>query len=133
MSEQSNPIRPSRRRSTKIQFGGNTVLMGLSIVQGVVLVPLYLRYIGKDMYGAWLATASTVALLGIADLGITGIISQRSGSYCGGQDFKSLGTFIITLLLFICGVVITIGAVGFPLAPLLQRSLAPVHYHLPFP
>ena len=118
MSHTSNP---SRRRSTSIQFVGALTLMGLSIVQGVILIPLYLSHLGKEVYGAWVATASTVTLLGMADLGVTAIVSQRAGAYCGAEDFNSLGSLIACLFVFISGVSVIILVAGLWVAPWLPE------------
>jgi O-antigen/teichoic acid export membrane protein len=95
--------------------------MILAIIRGIVLVPLYLTYIGKDLYGIWLALASTVALLGLIDLGITSIASQRTAVYCGANDYESLGCFLGTMILFNLCAVTVIGGIGYVMAPWLPR------------
>ena len=74
--------------------------MLLAIIQGVVLVPLYLRYIGGIQYGQWLALGSIVAMLGLIDLGVTSLATQRTAFFHGRSDMKSVGSLIGTIILF---------------------------------
>ena len=72
--------------------------MGLLFVQGIVLVPLYLHFIDARVYGAWLATGSVVAFLGLLDFGLNSVVVQRCAIIAGEQDFKKLGALIGTSL-----------------------------------
>ena len=101
-----------RRRSTLIQFFGSQGLMLLAIIQGIVLVPLYLKYIDAYHYGQWLALGSTVVLLGLIDLGVTGLVTQRVAFFYGSGDIKSLSTFLTTTCIFtliIAGLILVAG------------------------
>ena len=89
-----------RRRSTLIQFFGAQGLMALAIIQGVVLVPLYLKYIGAEHYGQWLALGSMVAMLGLIDLGVTSLVIQKTALFYGSSDTKSLKELISTIIFF---------------------------------
>lgn len=74
--------------------------MLLAIIQGVVLVPLYLKYIGGVQYGQWLALGSMMALLGLIDLGVTSQATQRTAFFHGQGDMRSVGALIGTIILF---------------------------------
>lgn len=71
----------------------------LAIIKGIVLVPLYLHYIDNRLYGAWLATGSIVAYLGLLDFGFNGVIMQKAASAFGKKDFEYLGPVIGTGLI----------------------------------
>lgn len=74
--------------------------MVLAIVQGVVLVPLYLKYIGAVQYGQWLALGSMVAMLSLIDLGVTSLVTQKTALFHGSGDTKSLKELISTIIVF---------------------------------
>jgi O-antigen/teichoic acid export membrane protein len=64
----------------------NYVGTAIAIVKGIVLVPLYLRTLGVDVYGAFLASANVVGLLGVVDFGLTSVLSQRLAAAWGARD-----------------------------------------------
>lgn len=89
---------PSRKRATIINLTRDYASMVLLVVQGIVLVPFYLHYIDARLYGAWLATGSIVAFLGLLDFGFSSVIVQRCATIAGERDFKRLGALIGTSL-----------------------------------
>lgn len=107
------------------------MLMGLSMAQGIALVPLYLSYLGADNYGSWLAVGSTVTLLKIGDLGLMSLASQRAAAYDGAGDFASLARFLAIMLLFSLGVAALIGLAGLGLASWLPRWIGVQEVFLP--
>lgn len=72
----------------------------LAIVQGVVLVPLYLKYIGAVHYGQWLALGSMVAMLSLIDFGVTSLVTQKTALFHGSGDTKSLQELVSTIIVF---------------------------------
>ena len=42
----------------------------------MILIPFYLIFIGKELYGIWIALASTVGLLGLLDFGMNSLVWQ---------------------------------------------------------
>jgi O-antigen/teichoic acid export membrane protein len=102
-----------KKRSTIIQFCGAQGLMLLAIIQGVVLVPLYLRYIGSIQYGQWLALGSIVAMLGMIDFGVTSLATQRTAFFHGRSDMESIGALIGTIILFDLIIAVCIVVSGF--------------------
>lgn len=105
-----------RRRSALIQFFGAQGLMVLAIIQGVVLVPLYLKYIGAVQYGQWLALGSMVSMLSLIDLGVTSLTIQKTALYHGSGDTKSLKELISTIIVFDLIVSVFIIVVGIVLS-----------------
>jgi hypothetical protein len=63
------PTKISRRRAAKINlilgYGRYTV----GIFNQLILVPLYLRFIGIAAYGSWLASGNVVTLFSVLDIG----------------------------------------------------------------
>lgn len=81
----------------------SSILNGLNIVRGLVLVPLYLHYVGEGLYGAWLASGSIVAYLGLCDCGLNSVIIQKVGEAYGAGDSprlaRYLGSGLLTVVL----------------------------------
>lgn len=112
----------SRKTATIVNLIHQYVTTGLSIINGIVLVPLYLTHIDFKLYGAWLATGNIVAWLLLADAGFSDILRQRTARHYGQQDFDLLGKIITTGL--IC--VVAVGMI--PL--LISMAIAPFLPHL---
>jgi O-antigen/teichoic acid export membrane protein len=95
---------PSRRHGTLALAASSFILNSISIVRGVVLVPLYLHYIGEGLYGTWLASGSIVAYMGLCDCGLNSVIIQKIGESYGAGDSPRLarylgsGLFIVVLM-----------------------------------
>jgi len=77
-------------------FGYATI--GLGIVRNIVLVPIYLKYVATDEYGAWLATGGTLVQLLVSDFGVAGVILQRTAATFGANDRARLGNVIGTAM-----------------------------------
>jgi O-antigen/teichoic acid export membrane protein len=106
MNHLSSPAvdRPRSRRQGTLAFAATTfILNGLNIVRGLVLVPLYLHYVGEGLYGAWLASGSIVAYLGLCDCGLNSVIIQKVGEAYGAGDSprlaRYLGSGLLTVVL----------------------------------
>jgi O-antigen/teichoic acid export membrane protein len=71
------------------------------IVQGLVLVPLYVRSIGLHLYGLWLATGGVLALLTVLNLGFGNFLVQRIANAFAVNDVQKFGdTFINGLAVY---------------------------------
>jgi O-antigen/teichoic acid export membrane protein len=86
----------ARRRAAILNLGFHYIQIGLSIVQGLVLVPLYLAHIPVSLYGGWLATGNILAWLELIDPGIGMLIQQRVAFSHGADDPDHLARVIGT-------------------------------------
>jgi O-antigen/teichoic acid export membrane protein len=59
---------------------------------------LYLQYIDERLYGAWLASGSVIALLGLSDFGFSSVIIQKIANLFGKKDMQNLGKMLGTNL-----------------------------------
>jgi len=84
----------SRLRTTRWNLFFNYVSIGLAIISGIVLVPLYLRYLSLDLYGAWLATGNILAWLTVIDPGLSAVLQQRASAAYGKGDIAELGALL---------------------------------------
>jgi O-antigen/teichoic acid export membrane protein len=116
-------LRPvSRRRATVANLVYQYATIAMTMVNGIVLVPLYLKYIDYTLYGAWLSTGSIIAWLGLAEAGLNQVVKQQTAAVYGAQDIENAGRVIGT------GVICN-SAVGL-LPVLIALVFAPVLPHL---
>ena len=84
---------PHRKRASMLQAIGGYVNTGLTVIQGLVLIPLYLHYIGAHTYGLWLASGGILTWLGFVDMGISGMFVQRIARAYGQRDLSQVGAY----------------------------------------
>ncbi|MFZ2448252.1 MAG: oligosaccharide flippase family protein [Syntrophobacteraceae bacterium] len=97
----SNHKAPRRRRAAFIMIGGGYANAVISTVQGLVLLPLYLYYVGDRLYGLWLATGGVLAVLGCLDVGLASLLIQRiSKSYAQNDPDKVASYFVNGLIYY---------------------------------
>jgi O-antigen/teichoic acid export membrane protein len=81
-------------------------------LSGVLLVPLYLKTIHVDLYGAWLASGNILAWLTMADPGISTVLQQRVATSYGGNDIKAIGQWMVNgtrITLVVCSGILLVG------------------------
>lgn len=93
------PPARSRRRGAVVMLVGGFANMALLMVQGLLLVPLYLRHLGSTTYGAWMASGDVLGWLAVMDLGIAGLSAQRMAAAHGRRDYRAVGDYFGTGLL----------------------------------
>jgi len=94
---------PSRKRAVAFHMLGATAGNVLLMIQGFLLVPLYLHYLGDRLYGFWLASGGLLAWLGVLDLGISTLVLQRCGAAYGRRDLAEVGRYFRAGAMLIAG------------------------------
>lgn len=102
----------SNRSAFLARLSSDTIINILGIIQGIILVPLYLKYVSADVYGAWLASGSIVAHLGMFDFGLNSVLLQRLSVAAGAQDKHAIGRLLMggIVILFLVSVISMIAA-----------------------
>lgn len=94
------PFNKLPAKSRKVQSVVNLISLyfsvALSISQGIILTPLYLKYIPPSLYGAWLASGNVLAWICMLDPGISRILQQRTAYMFGRGELDKLGGVIGT-------------------------------------
>jgi O-antigen/teichoic acid export membrane protein len=117
---------PSRKRTTILQAFGGYALTGINIVQGLVLIPLYLHYIGVHIYGLWLASGGILGMLGLMNFGIGSILIQRIASFYGKKDLPQVGIYFINGMIVYIGICLLLGLVGWIISLWLPEILTAI-------
>jgi O-antigen/teichoic acid export membrane protein len=114
----------SRRKSFKILTIGGWLVRILQIGNNLLLIPLYLKYIGVESYGYWLASGGVLAWVAAFDFGVVGIIKLRCAFYFGkNQPEKAAAYFQTGLIIYSLLLLLMLGiayGLSFVLDPLLN-------------
>lgn len=74
------------------------------VVSGVLLVPLYLKFIPITLYGAWLATGNLLAWITLIDPGLALVLQREIANLHGSKDYKRIGIYITSGLILTSGI-----------------------------
>jgi O-antigen/teichoic acid export membrane protein len=120
----------SDRRFVAVTRGASTALgaRGVALLTGLAVVPLTVRYLGAERYGAWVTIASTISWLSIADLGLgNGLTSALSEAY-GKRDIELAQRHVATAFWLLAGIAAACGLLFAALSPHLDwAALLNVH------
>lgn len=105
-----------RTKATVVNLVYQYASLLLAIVNGIVLVPLYLRFIDLELYGVWLATGDILSWLALLDPGLNELVRQQAARFYGEKNWKSLGHAIGTGWLAITALSLLTVLVGVPLS-----------------
>ena len=125
-------VRPTPGRTRAAFLSLLTSYFGASIVivKGIVLVPLYFHTFGVDVYGAFLASANVVGLLGVVDFGVSAVLYQRLAAAWGARDLSAFTRMTGAAVLVVPTLVATMVVVSVFLAPYVPGLVkAPEHAH----
>lgn len=102
----------SRKKATLWHLVFSYSTIAYAIISGLLMVPLYLKYIPVELYGAWLATGNIVNWLLVVDPGISTVVMQRVGKSYGANDRSAIGEYAFGGLLITAGIVLLVLMVG---------------------
>lgn len=114
---------PSRRKAVIWFTIGGWLSNGIIMVQGLLLIPLYIRYLGTDLYGFWLASGGMLAWLSMVDVGGAAITRQRCANAYGKRDLQRVVDYFWHGVLVTLGVVTIFLVLLFVVAPLIPGAI----------
>lgn len=96
-------LSPNRKQATALQAIGGYINTAITVIQGLMLAPLYLKFIGGHMYGLWLASGSILGMLGLVNYGVNALFIQRISNAYGQQKLSEAGNYFINgLYIYLC-------------------------------
>lgn len=103
-----------RKKNTlwNMLFAYSEVAFG--IINGIILVPLYLKYVDVSLYGAWLASGNILMWLTVVDPGVSNIILQKVAFHFGSNDKEKVASFIYSgalLMFLIASFIVIVGCI----------------------
>lgn len=92
-----NNIFSGNTRSSLIKknIAGSIVIKGISILTSLLLVPLTINYINKELYGIWLTLSSIVLWLNFFDIGLTLGLKNKLAESLAIKDYIS-GKYLVS-------------------------------------
>jgi len=109
-----------RRHAFFVQLFGSYGKNSVSIARGLILIPLFLHFLGPRMYGLWLATGGFLMILKSFNLGLPELLTQRIASASGVGDEVKASKYAISgfyIFLAISALLFTIGLLIAPHFP----------------
>lgn len=98
----------------------NTVVV---IINGIVMIPIYFRFMSVATYGAWLATGNLVAMIGLLESGFASVITQKMSEAITQSNntlFQTLaGANILTALIMSATILI----LGLAISPFITELI----------
>ena len=79
----------SRGRAVSLLAASGWLATLIYTAQSILLVPMYLEYLGSRLYGLWLASGGVLVWLAMMDFGISALTTQRCGAAYGQGDLES--------------------------------------------
>lgn len=107
-----NTVVPSRKRATILLAIGGYANTGITIVQGLFLLPLYLHYIGVHTYGLWLASGGILGMLGLINFGVSNMLIQRVARAFGQKNTAMVGAYFFNGMVVCLCISLFVGLVG---------------------
>lgn len=112
-----------RRTATLVQARLSLLRSMLVSVRGIFLIPLYVRMIGPEVYGLWLASGGVLTWLTMLDLGlVTGLNQRMASSFGQGKPHEAVG-FLLNGFLIYSGLSAFVALVGIVFSAFVPKFL----------
>lgn len=108
----------SRRTATLVNLAYQYAGVALTIVRGIILVPIFLAYIPVDLYGAWMASGDVVAWILLTEAGTADLIRQQAAQHYGQGRQRDVGIAVGSGLAISVALAALVLVIGLALAPL---------------
>ncbi len=124
LSEDDAILRPvSRRTAAMWNTMYSYLAMVLVVARNLALVPLYLKYIGKSEFDAWLVTGAVLMQLTNVDFGLMGVLLQQTAAAYGSRNRDQLQKLIGTGLVLAAFVSLVVGGIAAAVSPILPNLI----------
>ena len=115
---------PSRKRAALLQAAGGYINTTIVIVQGLLMIPLYLKFIGIHTYGLWLASGGILGMMGLVNFGVSSLLIQRVAKSYGQQDLARAGAYFLHGIFVYLGICLLFGMAALIISLLLPGILS---------
>jgi O-antigen/teichoic acid export membrane protein len=107
----------SQRRYTRIMQGIFTGLAGrgVAILVSFFSVPLTVRYLGGERYGAWVTISTAMAWIALADLGLSSSLTNAVSEGYAKEDNSLSGDYVAAAFWSLVGVAAFLSVLFFPI------------------
>ncbi len=96
----------------------------VSIAVPLVMIPIYLRCLGRETYGAWVVILSVTSYLSMANLGIGQTLGNRIAEAVAREKRDAIGPLISTAFFGYAAIAVALMAALFLFTPVIASRLA---------
>ncbi len=93
-----------RYRRVALTAAASGIAKCISILTGLITIPLTLGYLGAERYGVWMTISSVVLMLGFADLGMGNGLLNAVSEANGKDDRQAAVTYVSSAFFMLLGV-----------------------------
>jgi O-antigen/teichoic acid export membrane protein len=90
---------------------------GLQAVSNFVAYPVYIHYLGYDLYGTWLILATLITLMQLGTAGVSPAISQLVGAAYARHEHRKLRAYLTWTAVLVVGVTLFLTALSWSMTP----------------
>ena len=99
-------LKISKRKTATINFSFAAFSAVVNIINGIILLPIYIKNVGSVGYGIWLACSGVVGLINIAEFGLATVLTQKFSKHISEENYSDLklltgSGLIITVIIVI--------------------------------
>lgn len=113
-----------RRKAALATFVGSGSTTLIAAFQSILLLPMYLRAVGTETYGVWLATGEILLWMVAFDCGIPNLMIQRIGSAHAQGRTGEIGRQFASCLAFLSIVAVALSGLLWALSPVVANLFA---------
>lgn len=113
-----------RRKAALATFVGSGSTTLIAALQSILLLPMYLRAIGTETYGVWLATGEILLWMVAFDCGIPNLMIQRIGSAHAQGRTGEIGKQFASCLAFLSVLATALSGLLWGLSPIVADLFA---------
>jgi len=97
----------------------NTIAMFASMAIALIMTPIYIKYLGLNLFGIWHIAISIISYISLMDLGMQSAIQKYVAQYHGIENKNKIAEIILSSLIFYG----TVSIIGFAILILLQYQV----------
>lgn len=113
-----------RRRAALATFVGSGSTTLIAALQSILLLPMYLRAVGTETYGVWLATGEILLWMVAFDCGIPNLMIQRIGSAHAQGRTGEIGRQFASCLAFLSVIALALSGLLWMVSPVVANLFA---------
>lgn len=112
----------SRNGTIRKNIYGSIILKAISILTSLILVPLTLEYVSKDVYGLWLTLSSIIIWLGFLDIGFSLGLKNKLAEAISLNNWETGKKLVSTTYALMFCIFVPVGIIAELAIPLIDWS-----------
>jgi O-antigen/teichoic acid export membrane protein len=113
-------IQSSKTKASIINLVFNYANASFAIINGLVLVPLYLKYFSVGTYGSYLSSGNIVGMLGLLEGGMSFVLTQKLSSSYAKKDFNGFSKILGSGLFISVSIAVLLVVIGLAFFPFIS-------------